>query len=61
MLVPELMLLFVANVCHVPELLLVHVAVMVWLSWSLHITYSLVGMHVPVAPLVGDGPVCVGA
>ena len=59
--VPELMLVLVAKSVHVPVLLLLHVAVIVSLSVSLQITYS-VGMgHIPVAPFVGDGPLCVGA
>ena len=61
MLVPVVMLLFVANVCHDPDELLVHVAVMVSLSVSVQITYRAGMGHTLVAPLVGDGPLCVGA
>ena len=62
MLVPVVMVLFVANVCHVPVLLLLHVAVMVSLSVSVAMMYScwlFVG-HIAVVPLVGAAPLCVG-
>ena len=61
MLVPVVMVVFVANVCHVPELLLLHVAVMVCPgSVSVHIMYSLGIGHMSVVPFVGDSPFCVG-
>ena len=61
MLVPVVMLLFVANVCQLPEELDHHVAVMVCPgSVSVHMMYSLGVGHILVCPFVGDGPVCVG-
>ena len=62
MLVPVVMVLFVANCIHDPLELLYHVAVMVCpASVSVHMMYSLGVGHIPVAPFVGDGPLCVGA
>ena len=62
MLVPLVMLLFVANCVQLPVELLYHVAVMVCVvSWSLHMMYSLGMGHIPVDPFTGDGPFCVGA
>ena len=61
MLVPVVMLLLVANCCHVPVELLHQFAVMFCpVSLSLHMVYSLGLGHIPVAPSVGDSPVCVG-
>jgi len=62
MLVPVVMLVFAtANCVHDPEELLIHVAVMVWLSESLHTTYRLGVRPMFVCPLVGAGLLCVGA
>ena len=56
------MVLFVANVCHVPELLLRHVAFMVSaVLLSLQVTYSLVGGHLSMLLFVGLSPVWYGA
>ena len=61
MLVPVVMLVLVSPNCvHVPDELLHHVAVMVWLSASLAIVYSVGLVHIPVCVLLGDCPVCVG-
>ena len=62
MLVPVLMLvLVVANCVHVPLLLLIHVAVIVFPSVSVQLVYSVGVGHTPVCPLVGLAPFCVGA
>ena len=58
--VPVVMLLFVANVCQLPELLLVQVAVMVSLSVSVQVMFSCTCSGSLVFPLVGCGLVCVG-
>ena len=62
MLVPGLMVLFVANVAQLPELLLLQVAVSVSpASASLQITYKSGIGHIFVLVLVGASPFCVGA
>ena len=61
MLVPVLIVLLVrANCVHVPDELLHHVAVMVWLSASEQTTYSVGVGHILVCPFVGAGLFCVG-
>ena len=62
MFVPVLMLLLVANWFHVSAVLLLHhVAVIVSLSLSVHMTYRSGVVLIPVLVLLGASPVCVGS
>ena len=61
MFVPVLILVLVAKSSQLPVLLLRHVAVIVSLSLSLHITYRLGMGHAPALSLVGASPDCEGA